>query len=80
MGISFLKAATQILDSLWNAPWAVFRGALQAKKVAVAAEIFFWGCAVQNFRAKLPFNGMRQGFATFRKEIPTALHALFSKR
>ncbi len=42
---------------------------------------------VQNFRAKLPFgpelkaegpfNGMRQGFATFRKKIPTALHALF---
>jgi hypothetical protein len=32
-----------------------------------------------NFKAKLPFYGMRSGFAAFRKEIPTALHALSSK-
>ncbi|MEE9612148.1 MAG: hypothetical protein V3W19_12905, partial [Desulfatiglandales bacterium] len=79
----------KILHSLSNAPWALFRGASQAKKVTVAAEVLLWGCPVQNFRAKLPFgpelkaegpfNGMRQGFATFRKEIPTALHALFQR-
>ena len=26
-----------------------------------------------NFKAKLPFYGMRPGFAAFRKEVPTAL-------
>jgi hypothetical protein len=38
------------------------------------------GCPRKNFKAKLPFNGMREGFAAFRKESPTALHALFSER
>ena len=59
MGISFLKAATQILHCLSNAPYPVFREAVQAKKVTIAAETIFWGCPVQNFKAKLPFNGMR---------------------
>ena len=63
-------------SQLVERPRALFRGDLQAKKVTVAAEVFLWGCAVQNFRAKLPFNGMRQGFATFRKEIPTALEPI----
>jgi len=33
-----------------------------------------------NFMANLPFNGMRQVFATLLKEIPAALVTLFSNR
>ena len=37
----------------------------QAGKVSVAAETVFWGCAVKNIRAALPFHGVREGFAAF---------------
>jgi hypothetical protein len=55
------------------------RAALQAKKVTVAAASLLWDCPGMNSKAKLPFYGMVQGFAAFRKEIPTARHSLFSK-
>jgi len=31
-----------------------------------------WGCPQINFKANPPFNEMRQGFATFKKEIRMA--------
>jgi hypothetical protein len=40
-------------------------GTVQAEKMSVAKEIFLWGWPVTNFRAKLPFYGMRQDFAAF---------------
>jgi len=36
------------------------------------------GLSWLNFRANLPFNEMRQIFATLLKEIPAALVTLFS--
>jgi hypothetical protein len=65
LGDLFQKTATQILQSLWNAPRPLIMGTGQAEKTAVAAEIIFWGCPVKNFKADLPFHGMRQDFAAF---------------
>ncbi len=79
MEISFLKAATQILDSLSNAPWAFFRGDLQAKKVTVAAEALLWGCPVQNFRAKLPFQWNEVRLCGLQKRDPHGLSCLIFK-
>jgi len=31
-------------------------------------EGLLWGCAQMSFKANPPFNEMRQGFATFKKE------------
>ena len=42
-----------------------YAGGGQAGKVTVAAETVFWGCAVKNFKATLPFDVMREGFAAF---------------
>ena len=77
-GISFRRAATQILKSLWNAPLSLNRGVEQAVKVTVSRESVFWGCPGMSFKANLPFNGMRQFFAALLKETPSALFALFS--
>jgi hypothetical protein len=38
---------------------------VQAEKMSVAKQIFIWGCPAANFKAKLPFYGMRQDFAAF---------------
>jgi hypothetical protein len=43
----------------------VIRGPAQAERAIVAAETVFWGCAVKNSKATLPFHGMREGFAAF---------------
>jgi hypothetical protein len=43
----------------------VIRGPGQAERAVVAAETIFWGCAVKNLKATLPFHGMREGFAAF---------------
>jgi hypothetical protein len=44
VGISFQKDATQILQSMSNAPRAVnMLAAAQAGKMAVAVETVFWG-------------------------------------
>jgi hypothetical protein len=72
VGISFRKAATQILRCLWNAPLALYRGVEQAEKATVIKESNFWGCSELNFKANLPFDGMRPFFAALLKEIPTA--------
>jgi hypothetical protein len=40
-------------------------GAAQAEKATVAAQAVFWGCAGKNYRATLPFHGMRQDFGAF---------------
>ena len=61
----FQKAATQILHRLWNAPKPEIGGTVQAERTSVATQIFFWGCPVTNFKAKLPFHGMWQDFAAF---------------
>ena len=79
MGISFRRAATQILESLSNAPLALYRGGEQAEKVTVIKEYVLWGCPWLNFKANLPFNGMMQFFATLLKEIPTALFACLNR-
>ena len=80
VGISFIRAATQILKSLSNAPLALNKGVEQAERTTVIKESVLWGCPGQSFKANLPFNGMRQFFAALLKEIPTALIVLFSKR
>jgi len=36
--------------------------------MAVYETDFLWGCPQMNFKANPPFNEMRQGFATFKKE------------
>jgi hypothetical protein len=33
----------------------------QAKKITLAKEIIFRGCAWMNFKTKLPFHEMREG-------------------
>lgn len=73
----FQKAAIPLKQDLSNAPWALIMCQVQAEKATFAAETLLWGCRVRNFRAKLPFNGMRQAFCGLLKEAPTALPALF---
>ena len=80
MDISFRRTATQILRSLSNAPLALYRGVEQAERTTVIKESVLWGCPGLNFKANLPFDGMRQVFAALLKEISTALFTLFSKR
>ncbi|MFH1932052.1 MAG: hypothetical protein ABIN18_10750 [Pseudomonadota bacterium] len=36
--------------------------------MAVYVTDLLWGCPQMNFKANPPFNEMRQGFATFKKE------------
>jgi hypothetical protein len=36
--------------------------------MAVSGTDLLWGCPQMNFKANPPFNEMRQGFATFKKE------------
>jgi hypothetical protein len=50
-------------SKLVEAPRALFRDGEQAEKAAVSAETPFWDWPWMNFRADLPFNEMRQGFA-----------------
>jgi hypothetical protein len=45
VGISFQKAATQIIQSLSNAPKAVISDLEQAGKATFAQAAIFWGCA-----------------------------------
>ena len=78
VGISFRRAATQILTNLSNAPFALYKGAEQAERATVAKKWVLWGCPWSSFRAKLPFNGMRQFFVALLKEMPKALFRLFS--
>jgi hypothetical protein len=44
---------------LWNAPKPEIGVSAQADKTNVAEEIPFWGCPVMNFKASLPFHGVR---------------------
>ena len=37
----------------------------QAEKETAAAQAIFWGCPGKNFKAKLPFHGMREDFGAF---------------
>ena len=48
-----------------NAPWALYIVPVQAEKAPAAAQALFWGCAGKNFKAKLPFHGMRKDFGAF---------------
>jgi len=52
---------------LSNAPVALNKGSEQAEKASVATEALLWGCPITNFKATLPFNGMMQFFAAFKK-------------
>ncbi len=47
--------------------------------MAVSGTDLLWGCPQMNFKANPPFNEMRQGFATFKKEtrMPQYLPELF---
>ena len=58
-------------------PLSPEQGVEQAEKATVIKEAILWGCPGQSFKANLPFNGMRQIFAAFLKEMLTALFALF---
>ena len=40
--------------------------------MAVSGPDLFLGCPQMNFKANPPFNEMRQGFATFKKETRMA--------
>jgi hypothetical protein len=40
--------------------------------MAVSGTDFLWGCPQMNFKANPPFNEMKQGFATFKKETRMA--------
>jgi len=40
--------------------------------MAVSGTDLLWGCPQMNFNANPPFNEMRQGFATFKKETRMA--------
>jgi len=40
--------------------------------MAVSGTELLWGCPQMNFKANPPFNEMRQGFATFKKETRMA--------
>jgi hypothetical protein len=65
IGISFRRPQHKFFTTLWNAPNPEIGGTVQAEKMSVAKEISLWGCPVTNFKAKLPFNGIRQDFAAF---------------
>jgi hypothetical protein len=47
--------------------------------MAVSGTDLLWGCPQMNYKANPPFNAMRQGFATFKKEtrMPQYLPGLF---
>jgi hypothetical protein len=78
MDLFFKSRIIKIIQSSWHAPWALNRGVKQAEKATVIKESVLWGCPGLNFRANLPFNGMRPFFAAFLKDTPTALFPLFS--
>ena len=40
--------------------------------MAVSGTDLFWGYPQMNFKANPPFNEMKQGFATFKKETRMA--------
>ena len=40
--------------------------------MAFSGTDFLWGCPQMNFKANPPFNKMKQGFATFKKETRMA--------
>jgi hypothetical protein len=78
VGVSFKRAASQILPQLAQRPQTLSRRTEQAGKATVIKASVFWGCPGLNFMANLPFNEMREVFATLLKEIPTALIKIFS--
>ena len=59
MGISFKRAASQILPQLVQRPQTLYRRMEQADKATVIKATVFWGCPGLNFTANLPFNEMR---------------------
>ncbi|UCF85448.1 MAG: hypothetical protein JSV50_07385 [Desulfobacteraceae bacterium] len=71
----FKSRITKNIQSSWHAPWAINRGGEQAEKATSFLKIPFWGCSELNFRANLPFDGMRPAYAAFEKEIPMALQS-----
>jgi hypothetical protein len=73
VGISFKRAASQILPQLAQRPQTLSRHTEQAGKATIIKPSVFWGCPGPNFTANLPFNEMRQVFAALLKETPTAL-------
>ena len=58
-----------------HAPWALNRGGWQAEKATSFLKVPFWGCPGLNFKANLPFDGMRSAYAAFEKEISMALQS-----
>jgi hypothetical protein len=59
VGVSFRKPQQKFFPTLWNAPKPEIGGTAQAEKTSVAKETFLWGCPGINFKATLPFYGMR---------------------
>ena len=65
-GDLFLKSRiTKIIQSSWNAPWALNRGGEQAEKLTSFMKVPFWGRLMLNFRADLPFYVMMPAYAAF---------------
>ncbi len=69
-GSLFWRTQSWLCPELSNAPWLVFRGAVEAKKVSVAAACLLWGCPGMNFKAKLPFYGIEEGLCGLQKRDP----------
>jgi hypothetical protein len=73
VGISFKRAASQLFPQLAQRPQTLSRSMEQADRATVIKASVFWGCPRPNYTANLPFDEMRQVFATLLKEIPTPL-------
>ena len=76
MGISFSKAASQKIYQARGTPPGPRTGAGSRQiRRPLFLKVPLWGCPGLNFRANLPFDGMRPAYAAFEKEIPMALQS-----
>ncbi|MFO7822245.1 MAG: class I tRNA ligase family protein [Lentisphaeria bacterium] len=70
----FAPLLAHVTEELWHdmyadgaSPIPEIKGTVQAEKTSGAQEIFLRGCPGMNFKASLPFPGMREAFAAFSK-------------
>ena len=68
MGISFRRAASQILSQLAQRPQTLTMRTEQAGKATVITASAFWGCLGLNSKANLPFNEMRGFCGPFERD------------
>jgi hypothetical protein len=77
MRVSFLKAATKIIPPSAQRPLdcKILPQHRRKRWPSINTDLL-WGCPQMNFRANPPFNEMKQGFATFKKESRMAPHEM----